>query len=187
MSPEEFKKKFLEGVELKNSEQAGVEKVLRVLQSEPQVMNRAVPPAGYEDELLRALRKRLPAETAVAAPVPQRRRKDDRSWRRLWLFSPSFSWTLTGSFAVFVAVFTFSLRDRLGGNFAPHDLLTATALRAPVNDLENWVASVGDSATQIRVAQTNINAIAEAMSRDVDSEAIERALDKVAGEAGMKP
>lgn len=187
MSPDDFYKKFLDGVAIKSSDEKGVKKVLSILQSEPQVMSRAVPPAGYEDELLRSLRKRLPPET-VAVPALRQRRQEDRGWRRLWLRSTSFSWTVTGALTIFVCIFTFSMRDKFSENIVSRDLLTATALRAPAGDLENWVATVGDSATQIRVAQTNINAIAEAMSRDdVDAAAIERALDKVAGEAGMKP
>lgn len=187
MSPDDFYKKFLDGVELSRSDEKGVKRVLNVLQSEPQVMSRAVPPAGYEDELLRSLRKRLPPET-VAVPALRQRRQDDRGWRRLWLRSSSFSWAVTGALTVFVCILSFSMRDKFSENVVSRDLLTATALRAPTGDLENWVATVGDSATQIRVAQTNINAIAEAMSRDdVDTAAIERALDKVAFDAGMKP
>lgn len=186
MNPEDFYKKFLDGAGLAPEQQEGAKRVLEVLRTEPAVMNRALPPAGYEADLLKSLRARLP-QPSVPMLVPQRR-ESDRAWWRLGIFSPYFSWTITGSLTVAVCVLAFHFRDQLTRNFSPADLLTATAKQVPSQDMENWVASIGDSATQFRVAQTNLNAIAEAMSLEgVGLSTVDQALDKVAGDAGMQP
>ncbi len=180
MNPDDFYKKFLEGAEISAVDENGVKQVLEAIRLDSSVMNRAEAPAGYEEELLNNLNRRLPA---VNVTVPHRR-KEDRRW---WIFNPGFSWSLSGVLAVAVVVLVAGLRYEFykSEQLVETDILTQTAKKGPNRMVANWVASVGDSATQIRVAHADINTIAEDMARSQNSAGIAHALEAVAHRMGL--
>ncbi len=185
MSPKDFHKKFLSDLDIPARDLDSVKKVLDVLQSEPTVMRRAVPPAGYEDELIKNLRMKLPPERSLSA-APQRR-KEDQVPKRSWFFSPAFSWSITGALTVMFVALTVTFRNHttFETSLSPADLLAQAVRQTPSREIASWVASVGDSATQLRVVRSNMNAIAEEFCDNPDHHHVDQAINKVAADAGI--
>jgi len=185
MNPDDFYKKCLEGAEIPAADVAGVKRVLEVIRSEPSVMSRAEPPAGYEMELLKSLSRKLPETKTAPASAAPHRRKEDRRW---WIFNPGFSWSLSGTLAitVFALVIGLNRQSPIQQVQQDADLLTQAAKKGPNRMVASWVASVGDSATQMRVAKADINTIAEEAVHSQNSAAFSDALDAVAHRMGLR-
>lgn len=182
MSPKEsneaFVEKFLKDLDLAPHDEVGVSKVLEFLHTEPSVMSRAQAPTGYESDLLASLRAKLPPEKTakVATPAPVK--------RRLWIFSPQFSWSVSGTLAVLVAVLAIGYgRMRVIEVPVPAegDFLVQAAAKAPTREIASWMSSVGDSATQIRVAQNDLTVVLEEAQKQGSPQLWEKIFHAISG------
>lgn len=175
MSPDEYAKKIL--AEIDGEHDLGMRKVLEILRTEPAVMNRAVAPVGYEKDLLASLSAKLP-QLKLATRQPERRKS------RLWIFSPSFSWSISGTLAVLVVILSIGY-GRLKVIEVPTtseaDFLVVAASKAPTREIASWVASTGDSANQIRVAQNDLTVLMEEAERQGSPLLWEKIYDAISG------
>lgn len=179
MSPDDFYKKHLDEAEFEAAQKEGAQKVLSVLRNQPATMSRAEPPLGYEEDLLRALRLKLPLQKATpVAPA------STGFWEFKFLNSPALSWTMAGVFALVAIVTTFNFRT--APESVSGDLLAQTAQKGSVSEVDGWVASVGDGALQRRVARADMDTLAQDLESKEDSQVIESVLKDVARTMGMK-
>ena len=175
MSSDDFYKKHLEETGLAD---AGSKRVLEALRKNPRVMNRAEPPAGYEGELLAALRRQLPLEKKAPQAAPKKRSSFSL------LRSPAFAWSLSGVFALAAFITVTNFRGESGSSQG--DLLAQTARKGSAEAVGDWMASMGDTSIQRRVAMADIESAARDLASAKDRKVVEDVLEDVARTMGMK-
>jgi hypothetical protein len=152
--------------------------VLAALRSQPDVWARHEPPAGYETQLLSALKRQLPLESAAALQT----QKQSTPKTKRWLWELRLGWAFAGVLGGFAAFAFFR------GNFGlisqePVDGVLAQAVRSGgVSEVDAWAASMGDRAVQKRWARADFDTVAEGANNKV----MDQALQQVAREMGMK-
>jgi hypothetical protein len=184
MSPKESLKKILEEADFPSSERESAANVLGMLVSHSTAMNRHEPPAGYEQQLLRILR------TRISTP-----KKSIFTNFQDWLRLPELSWSLAGTFAALLVVMLVGyhrLQNRVSDSLSvaqssnEKDLLASTAERGGENLVNHWIASTGDGAQRLSVADQDLQGLARELAAQRDPRVVDKALAEVAAAMGMK-
>jgi hypothetical protein len=151
---------------------AGAERVLSEIFRSP-VLSSVEAPPGYENRLLSALNEKLPPAQAAKKAKPVEAEGGFFGILRI----PQLAWGFMG---VAVTALVFSLGGRLEKDNTPasEDYLVQTARKDPAA-VSNWLASIGETRAR-RVAAADIDLSNE------DPEVVEKALQDVARQMGMK-
>jgi len=193
---EEFWRKFSAELEVSGSDESGLRHVLEEIRQSPAAMSRAVPPAGYESELLGKLRDKLPATPSSRSEISERvRGLRRRAMDHVPFFlRPSFSWGASSAFALLAVIGSITYirmsrdHDRAqvaALDAASGDLLSQTAAKGANRVVASWVESVGDGGTQMRVAQNDFVVLSGDLRNSRDVRALDRALEEM--ERSLKP
>jgi|GEM_PF-1220865 len=155
--------------------------LLNELSSAPAKYGHVEPPAGYENQLMAALRTRLPLE---AKPQVESTRSTNPGFLSNWMASSKMAWSFSGAMAVFVAVMAFQTlrQSELKLEEQGSDFLAQTAQRGSSEAVERWLASVADLGVQ---AQNSPSAMAQELS-NMDPVVANQALEDVARSLGYK-
>lgn len=179
MKPDDFAKKHLEGLGLSSADEASTAKVLQFLQRQPSVLAPTEPPPGYENELLMALRRKLPLEKSE----PKKAGKPAVAKGGGGFFSrPQFAWAFSAVFAGIAMLTIWNYQEPHRGDA---DLLATTAVRGGQDAVDHWVATMGDSFHRQRVARADLDVLGDDLSAE-DKQKAEQVLRNVAERMGMK-
>jgi hypothetical protein len=167
--------------EIEVSDESGeLRSMLKDLSASPSKYGRAEPPAGYENQLIAALRTRLPLERPKAAIF-----SSQAGFLSRFMASSKMAWSFSGVMAVFVAVMAFqSLRqNEVLSEQNATDYLAQTARLGSSEAVERWVASVADLGVQAQLESTL--GLAQELSA-MDPALANQALEDVARSFGYK-
>lgn len=157
--------------------------LLNEISSSPSKYGRVDPPAGYENQLVAALKMRIPME--AKAPLKASQHESRSGFITNFISSTKIAWSFSGVMAVFVAVLAFQSLQQSEKAFeeGDYDILSQTAQRGNSEAVERWLASVSDLGVQ--ALHDPSAGIVQELS-DADPATAQKALEDVARSLGYK-
>jgi len=162
----------------------GSQRVLEELWRSLATMGRKEPPPGYEEDLLVALRAKLPLSSKQPLHAPKAApRAPKRSRWSIFVASPGLAWGFSACLVVVGTVAWLNVRTTSNPATVASSgdmLVEAAQSGGDESSVQRWLASVGDSG--YRIAQSDLNT----QIRGRDSKKLDEALEEVARSVGMK-
>lgn len=158
MKTNDFYKKFLADVDLKEKDVLGAIKTVTHLHDNPDVMGIQSPPPGYEEHLLASLSRRLPD------PKPAQKKPTKSSWS--WIsFAQGWGLSFGVAAAAFVAFVVYSNKDFQSGSDLEANAYVEL-VGADADNAESWLATVSDAGFRLENAGNDIQGMAMKISKD---------------------
>ena len=188
----EYLKKILQEAGADSMDQATQNSLKIFVKNSSLIQSEMQPPVGYEAHLVENLKRQLPKQK-------EQTRSQNSGGATLavvgdffkFLRSPQLAWSISGTLAVFVAVFLFaqkmnisSKNSTIAARDSSSDLLSRAVSRVGQQETGEWLASVGDSGMRAK-SNRSLSSLADEMESAKNQDAIDRALIQVAHEMGM--